>query len=605
MPPSKHVRIDGCWTCKLRRKKCNENRPICGDCDSLDIQCQYGLKPLWMDGGALQKQKAASFKELIKRNAALRREQAQIHKVSIPGGSEFISDIAVSEGSSSRQPTTLSSPEDDASDLRHNTTPNGEPKLIDTLPWGHQQHQRADTLEQASASEWTFTMKYIDFVFPATFPSYQPHIFDTGRSWLLYLLRTNRIAYHAALGLSCYYFTMALSDAEAGNEHADCKQTRWEDVDKETEKCFESLRADMSAFGLSQSAHSMTTMEKVELMNGITQVIIFEVSMGRSTPWSTHLPTAMRLFEEIMAGSEARPLYRGRSQSKFASVLLGLGDPLWTNSWPSNHIWSPQQACFRFCAGYLIFLDVMASTALGQMPQLASYHCHVLAEVDDGQPAVGEAEIRLSAIVGCRNWIAVSIAEISTITSLKRIHSSDHSIEMVADRAAAVADTQMRNIRMLRGNIDDNAIVHPDNGNDADLGVLDLGPNPPMSSVITLIWGLAAEIYRLTVVIGWNSKDVGIQSNVSHIITLLRVVPLDQLRTLAWPICVAGCLARKKEETSFRVLFTQLSRVQTVGALNDARQVMESVWQNRSTLDVSEHDLASGVSALGSPILVM
>jgi hypothetical protein len=609
MPPNRHTRSAGCWICKLRRKKCDESRPTCGDCASLKIECQYGLKPSWMDGGALQKQKAALLKEVIKQNTAHKRERAQNSGVTAPEVAirrfDVISDITVAAGTLSTQSTAPPRPSDQASAHSSTATQFEQPALMNTLPWSYQQHQRSDTLDQASASEWNFIMKYIDFVFPATFPFYQPHIFDTGRSWLLLLLRKNKIAYHAALGLSCYYFTMALSDAEAGNEHAACKQMRWEEADSETGKCFDSLRADISALSLSQGGIEFTTLEKVELMNSITQVIIFEVSMGKSRPWDTHLPAALKLFEDIMATSEARPVYLNQPQSKFSSILLGIGDPLWTNSWPSNHIWSPEQTGFRFCAGYLIFIDIMASTALGETPHLARYYADVLARIDDGEPVVGEAEIRLSAIVGCRNWIATSLAEVCTVAEWKRAHGSSRRDVRMINRIANVAKTQKWNIHTVKEHVIANAISYPSYGDVCDPASLDLGRSPPMASVITLIWGLAAEIYRLTVDVGWDLEKPDIQSNVAHIAVLLSVIPLDQLRTLAWPICVAGCLARENEEAIFTALFAKLGRVQTVGSLSDAQQLIESAWRNRSTLDQRGHDLASGLAALHSPILIV
>jgi hypothetical protein len=562
-----------------------------------------------MDGGAQQKRKATALKKEIKRNAAHKREQAQSHNATAPDVTNrrfnIISDMTIAAGSLSTQSTTPSTPGNRTSTNSNAIALSEKPRLIDTLPWSYLQHQRSDTLEQASAREWNFIMKYIDFVFPAMFPFYQPHIFDTGRSWLLLLLRKSRIAYHAALGLSCYYFTMALNDAEEANEHTTCKQLRWEEVDGETEKCFDSLRAEISVLNLKQGVMSITTMEKVELMNSITQVIVFEISMGKSKPWNTHLPAAINLFEEIMANPAARPVYRDQPQSKFASVLLGIGDPVWTNPWPSNHIWSPEQTGFRFCAGLLIFIDIMAGTMLGQSPQLAHYHSDVLAEIDDGQAAVGEAEIRLSTIVGCPNYIATSIAEVSTIVMWKRTHEYGAQDAHLSDRISKIATSQQNNIRKLHESLTASAKSRSDYHYSLGPALLDLGPASPISCVVALIWNLAAEIFRLTVTCGWALDNHTIQANVAHIRELLETIPPSQLRTLAWPICVAGCLASDYQESSFTALFLRLDRVQTVGPLNDARQLMEKAWQNRLFLHESKHDLASALATLSPPVLII
>jgi hypothetical protein len=609
MPPSRHPKSGGCWVCKLRRKKCNESRPTCGDCAHLRIECQYGARPSWMDGGALQKQKAASLKEAIKQHAVHRREQAQTNNTANPDASNrqfrVIPDIMVTASSSSARSTTPVQPDDPASVERATTTPNQEPTLVDTLPWSYQQHQRSETLENASATEWNFIMKYIDHVFPATFPFYQPPIFDTGRSWLLHLLRKNKIAYHAALALSCYYFTMALSDAEMGSEHAVCKQMRWTEVEEETAKCFDSLRADVTALSLNGGSMKTTTMERAELMNSITQVIIFEIAMGKSTPWNTHLPAAMKLFEEIMATPEARLTYRGQPQSKFASVLLGISDPLWTNPWPCNHIWSPEQTGFRFCAGYLIFIDIIASTILGSMPRLGRYHADVLAKIDDGEPVVGEAEIRLSAIVGCRNSVAELIAIVSTNVSSTEKRLLPDNIRVT--RAPGVERHVLKDIGVLHETI----TANPTPDLHYDRGYLYRPPkmnhHAPISSIRALIWSHATMLYHYTASWPWRHSDLEIIRHVGHIVDLLATVPKDQLRTLAWPILIAGCLANQEHEASFTALLVSLSRVQAIGPLDDARRLIPCAWQIRPTYgyDGREPAFASLLASLGTPVLIV
>lgn len=57
----------GCWTCRLRRKKCDERRDLCHTCESLSITCYgYGPKPDWMDNGEKEKAMASSIKQIVK-----------------------------------------------------------------------------------------------------------------------------------------------------------------------------------------------------------------------------------------------------------------------------------------------------------------------------------------------------------------------------------------------------------------------------------------------------------------------------------------------------------------------------------------------------------
>lgn len=70
----------GCWTCKVRRKKCDESRPFCNTCASLRLDCHgYGPKPRWMDNGALQKEKALEFKQIVSHTKWKKGKQNLLH----------------------------------------------------------------------------------------------------------------------------------------------------------------------------------------------------------------------------------------------------------------------------------------------------------------------------------------------------------------------------------------------------------------------------------------------------------------------------------------------------------------------------------------------
>ncbi|KAK7952807.1 uncharacterized protein PG986_008535 [Apiospora aurea] len=58
MAPTQRTK-SGCWTCRLRRKKCSEGGPPCGTCEARQIFCHgYGRKPDWKDKGEKERQEA-------------------------------------------------------------------------------------------------------------------------------------------------------------------------------------------------------------------------------------------------------------------------------------------------------------------------------------------------------------------------------------------------------------------------------------------------------------------------------------------------------------------------------------------------------------------
>ncbi|ETN38433.1 uncharacterized protein HMPREF1541_06468 [Cyphellophora europaea CBS 101466] len=56
----------GCFTCRLRRKKCDEGRPKCKACRHLGLTCEY-KRPLWWSNNETRRKQKDDIKELIKR----------------------------------------------------------------------------------------------------------------------------------------------------------------------------------------------------------------------------------------------------------------------------------------------------------------------------------------------------------------------------------------------------------------------------------------------------------------------------------------------------------------------------------------------------------
>jgi hypothetical protein len=65
---------DGCWTCRLRRRKCDETHPACSQCISSNLTCHgFGQKPEWMDGGAKERTELTAIKLTVARTVKQRR----------------------------------------------------------------------------------------------------------------------------------------------------------------------------------------------------------------------------------------------------------------------------------------------------------------------------------------------------------------------------------------------------------------------------------------------------------------------------------------------------------------------------------------------------
>lgn len=134
-----------------------------------------------------------------------------------------------------------------------------------------------------------------------------------------------------------------------------------------------------------------------------------------------------------------------------------------------------------------------------------------------------------------------------------------------------------------------------------------LDPLAPMASIRALIWSHAAMLYNYTASSLWRTDDIGVMHHVGHIVGLLAIVPKEQLRTLAWPILIAGCLSSEGEKASFSRVLTELNKVQTIGPLSDARRLIQIAWRNRATSghDRYEQAFASTLALLSTPMLII
>ncbi|KAL2818499.1 fungal-specific transcription factor domain-containing protein [Aspergillus cavernicola] len=55
----------GCFTCRLRRKKCDEKHPSCGACSNLSVKCEY-KRPIWWGNAEQRKMHKECIKNKIK-----------------------------------------------------------------------------------------------------------------------------------------------------------------------------------------------------------------------------------------------------------------------------------------------------------------------------------------------------------------------------------------------------------------------------------------------------------------------------------------------------------------------------------------------------------
>lgn len=206
----------GCWSCRIRRKKCDEAQPFCTNCTSRNITCHgYGRKPGWMDGGDLERIAVNNLKRQIVDN---RKRKRQKGTSAYPGLLQVVS-LVNQDGSPANNIEINGS---EMSELTESSMTESRTSMKSPLLTSGTSFVGPGRL--SSYREAELIMHYMDAVFPLQFRFHVPSA--RGRGWLLWLLIQSRPLYHASLSLSALHQSIYMptqfqsSYAELAGYHA-------------------------------------------------------------------------------------------------------------------------------------------------------------------------------------------------------------------------------------------------------------------------------------------------------------------------------------------------------------------------------------------------
>ncbi|KAI0192574.1 fungal-specific transcription factor domain-containing protein [Xylaria flabelliformis] len=560
-PGSRNIRsFNGCWTCRLRRKKCDERRPVCEICASLHITCHFGQeKPEWMDGGARQEQMAARFKQEVKDNAHRRREE----RTDMSGDS-----ISTTAGIAPRDGTSTE-PDSGLSTIQR--TPDGN-----RCPLVRKDVQGGIRLSQ---SDTILLMFYLENVLPFLFPFYHPSIVRGGRAWILEMMINSPVVCQATLCLSPYFFSLA--------QGTDNDDALWEKVLTRTRDAFVMLSQALQIINSSGIAGHLPG--AVRIMASIVQLQRYEIAVLSLGNCEAHHNAALALFEQLL--ESVRPAELTEPCASFDAVLDRLGAASLSEGF--LHIPSAEQAAFLFSSTLLVFDDIVASTVLPERPRLYDYHKGLLGNTNGAEP-----RIDLETILGCQNWVLLQIGEISALDAWKQQCKRDGSLDVM--ELVHQATVIKRSLESQLTHIEAQQITSAGEYKSVlDILTADENSRPGATKnqtyLVTQVWGHAALLYLFVVVSGWQPANSEVRHHVSRIIELLssHISQPSLLRTMTWPFSVAGCLAEPMQEAHFRAMTEKLKPPSVFGTVYKAFEMMEKVWRRRDTGDAATRDLAT------------
>lgn len=603
---------------------------MCNACSALEIDCLYGDdKPVFMDNGPLQKEKADWLKQEVKLRATRRRERRYLQALELGIETLDVSQVEADESDPSNDssilptadPTTSPSstkPESSQTsspgqqdEVRHQqmpamslpTPPNSSPDCSEAVfeqGWGIQER------------ELHTTMLYLDYVFPFVYPFYRPPLLDAGRGWLLVLLAQNKAVLHTTLSLASHFFNVVLSHTNHLQAEP-CKSHNWAELSRQQEMALQELQAEMQRI-VARGVKGYLA-ETTRVLASVIQLLTFEVAMANTGNWIMHLDAATELFSLIVQEHGSM----GQDATFFINLLVQLGARPFSKT-PSNHPWSPDQASLRFSVAFIVFFDTIAATSLERPPRLLSFHRDLLTEPDEETKRSwpeNDKEYRLPHIdmnefVGLQNWIVLAIGEIATLDAWKKEkkRNGSLSVSQLVLRASVIEESLRRNIAILEqtnGHGPEKADTNP---------LLDLLSRPGLypkemveiTAATSRVWAQAVVTYLSVVVSGWQPASAEIRNSVALTIQMLLTLPSPScMRAIMWPFTVTGCMAAREEEQTFRDLIAAMGPLQLFGTATKSLEIMEKVWANRTSIEenADQWDYAACFRSAGHAALML
>ncbi|KAL9087589.1 MAG: hypothetical protein Q9159_003539 [Coniocarpon cinnabarinum] len=431
-------------------------------------------------------------------------------------------------------------------------------------------------------------MFYVEKVFPFLFPFYQPSLADGGKAWIFELTLTRPIVRQVALcqGL---YFSLAAASGTASS------LSTWGQVLTQTQDAFGILR---KALRYMEGSHIADHLRgAVRVFASIVQLQRFENSVLTSENWPMHLNAALALFQQLLDvpgdGTAASP------KSRFNTITKRLGHCSRNSFDEPSQTSAAEQAAFHFSASLLVFDDILAATSLQKRPVLYQLQ-HDLLEGSDGT----EPPIDLEAVIGVRNCVLLQISEITALDAWKRQCKVAGNLDvMELAHRAMVISIPLRHETEVDPRNDATQNSNPLDAV-AACACFSSGLSTNVRSSITRMWAHAALLYLHVVVSGWQLANADVRHHVDIFVDLLRHVSPALVRTMAWPFCVAGCLAEPTQEAHFRAVLETLPS-SIFGTVHNAFQVMEMVWRDRDAPGNESRDLAACFRIQDNPILLV
>ncbi|CZR56012.1 uncharacterized protein PAC_05900 [Phialocephala subalpina] len=578
----------GCWTCRLRKKKCDDVRPVCGPCEFRNITCHgFGLKPSFLCSAEDQKAEIAKIQKAVSDSFKARRAFRVAKKATRP---------------SQPRPVVAAGSRDETADLTKayeaqlslqsgpsvstkgpvagNATvlPVSEPWLLSSsgpsvqaglLQSSEEKHRESIRNEKEyprtflpnaypaqNAQDLALVMNYLDRIFPLQYYFYQPTREERGRGWLLALLLRSKPSFYITLAFSSLQQIRYVYTDDVSKEKG-----LYEELDQyhslgiiELQKHLEYLAT------TSGPEHLIGGVDALACTIQLCSIDVFrqtKLYLGWRGDWEIHVNAAGSLLSiigtELSKSSEsstAPDTVDGKTPPESIDApasLSSLNDYAGLDFFTTTYVWVDIIRCCSIGAGF---------SGQGPFPYLAYLE---------------EDRIRLDKQMGVKNWAMMAIRQTADLEAWKIELRDRLDIPMLTRRAWDIENRLDRGLESIPKIL---ARLPSSSTWDRE------------SLLVTEIYALSALIYLSIVVSGNFHLTPKIRLGVTKVLGCINQLPVHLLIRVSWPCTVAGCMAIENEKNEFRHIVTDATeKGYHPGTLLNGLELMEDFWTMRESSD--------------------
>ena len=563
----------GCLTCRIRRKKCDEERPLCQACQSRQLTC-YGYDtplPSWYTNKANwqevnRSREAKDLRALAESRYKIRRKIGVSKDVeepnTTPAEEAGKDDNDKQNGLQLRpRPTTKTA----VPSRRATVTPNTWQLYPESIWWDSAMSNLAPDLTTSTRHDTRLLLLFLNVIHPISHGFYQLSS-NADRSWLLNRLIGNQASYAAALSVSAC-FDHSLTQQPRINEIGICPKVR-----SLQNRAIEEVQIKIHAL---DSEHYTSLQDfvyfGVQLLDAVLSLINLEIFSMLQGYWEMHHEAARKLLSHFdtcslpVAGPWTSPI-------DFALSTLSKEDERYRS--------------LEFCVTNFVWIDVIATSIFGIISHEASGFDYI--------PLLITEKIKPQAVMGCQGWIMATVVEIARLEQWK-VMQYDQTLN---DSAEMMHRFEQLAHRLKSGIEELEKAKEPSTNSSVDLEA--------DSRLVSILWAYGAQILLSVMIFGMHqSQLLAVQEYVDVCIRKLEELPCRLTIRANWPYTIAGCMAMNEYHERFRrIVASTMEQSQPPGMSWKGLMVMEECWRLRQNghLDVAWRE---AMNSLGARILLV